>query len=51
MIINTNKDTYAFITENLMESEIIFDDSYILIEEIQRENKNSKIIVKIESRR
>lgn len=47
MIIKADKGTHAFVTENKMEREIIFDESNLLIERIDVKKDTIEIVVKI----
>ena len=46
-----DEGTNAFITENKMESESVFDDSDLLIESIKNENDILVLVVKLINRR
>ena len=51
MIVKANKGVHAFVTENIMESEVVFDDSDLFIEDIKEDNKKLIITVKLLKRR
>lgn len=47
MLIHTEKGTNAFVTENIMESEIVFDNSKLLIEKIKEDDDKLLVIARI----